>query len=135
MRPTEELGKQLGAGVKSRIKGDDSAVPSPDGPFAYYQRFETGGQHPVFCRCPVGDREAGEEVLLDGNREAAGESYFRVAACEHSPDPRLLAYAIDRNGSERYRIEIGRAYWREGGCPDVEISVVDCSLKKKTKEQ
>src|SRR3546814_745725 len=75
-------------------------------PFAYYQRFETGGQHPVFCRRPAGDREAGAEVLLDGNREAEGESYFRVAACEHSPDHRLLAYAIDRNGSERYRINV-----------------------------
>src|SRR3546814_11236831 len=92
--------------MKARIKEDDSSVPRPDGPFAYYQRFETGGQHPVFCRCPVGDRETGEEVLLDGNREAEGESYFRVAACEHSPDHRLLAYASDRNGSERDRIEV-----------------------------
>src|SRR3546814_20552349 len=33
-------------------------------------------------------------------------SYVRVAACEHSPDHRLLAYAIDRNGSERYRIDV-----------------------------
>src|SRR3546814_16559758 len=91
--------------MKARIKEDDSSVPSPDGPFAYYQRYETGGQHPVFCRRPV-DSEAGEEVLLDGNREAEGASYFRVAACAHSPDHRLLAYAIDRTGSERYRIAV-----------------------------
>src|SRR3546814_20500953 len=27
-------------------------------------------------------------------------------SCAHSPDHRLLAYAIDRNGSERYRIAV-----------------------------
>ncbi|MGF1628793.1 MAG: S9 family peptidase [Kiloniellaceae bacterium] len=116
MAPTEALQQQLFAEMKGRIKEDDSSVPSPDGPFAYYQRFETGGQHPVFCRRPVdlldqgpgGDwsgRE-GEQVLLDGNREAEGESFFRVGACEHSPDHGLLAYAVDRNGSERYRINV-----------------------------
>lgn len=106
MAPTDALQRTLFEEMKARIKEDDSSVPSPDGPFAYYQRFETGGQHPVFCRRPADGREVAEEVLLDGNREAAGESYFRVAACEHSPDHGLLAYAIDRNGSERYRIDV-----------------------------
>jgi len=109
MAPTDALQAQLFAEMKGRIKEDDSSVPSPDGPYAYYQRFETGGQHPVFCRCPTkGNWQArdGEEVLLDGNREAEGEPYFRVAGCEHSPDHRLLAYAADRNGSERCRINV-----------------------------
>jgi oligopeptidase B len=110
MAPTAALQERLFAEMKARIKEDDSTVPSPDGPYAYYQRFETGGQHPLFCRRPAaaaadGDREA-EEVLLDGNREAEGESFFRVGACEHSPDHRLLAYSVDRNGSERYRIDV-----------------------------
>src|SRR3546814_21036739 len=87
MAPTKALQQQLFEEMKARIKEDDSSVPSPDGPFAYYQRYETGGQHPVFCRRPV-DSEAGEEVLLDGNREAEGASYFRVAACAPRPDHR-----------------------------------------------
>jgi len=114
MAPTEALQAQLFAEMKGRIKEDDSSVPSPDGPYAYYERFETGGQHPVFCRCPsTGNRAGGdwlsregEEVLLDGNREAEGEDFFRVHACDHSPDHRLLAYAVDRNGSERCRINV-----------------------------
>lgn len=107
MASTEALQRQLFEEMKARIKQDDSSVPSPDGPFAYYQRYETGGQHPVFCRRPSDDPEGGpEQVLLDGNREAEGESFFRVAACEHSPDHRLLAYSADRNGSERYRINV-----------------------------
>src|SRR3546814_2097784 len=59
MAPTKALQQQLFEEMKARIKEDDSSVPSPDGPFAYYQRYETGGQHPVFCRRPV-DSEAGE---------------------------------------------------------------------------
>jgi len=111
MAPTEALQAELFEEMKARIKEDDSSVPSPDGAFAYYERFETGGQHPLFCRRPAAlapedlSRE-GEEVLLDGNREAEGETYFRVATCAHSPDHRLLAYAIDRKGSERYRISV-----------------------------
>ncbi|MPZ09673.1 MAG: prolyl oligopeptidase family serine peptidase [Kiloniellaceae bacterium] len=116
MAPTATLQQQLFAEMKGRIKEDDSSVPSPDGLYAYYQRFETGGQHPVFCRCPAdalgggwaadGSGREGEQVLLDGNREAEGENFFRVGACEHSPDHGLLAYAVDRNGSERYRINV-----------------------------
>jgi oligopeptidase B len=108
MAPTEALQAQLFAEMKARIKEDDSSVPSPDGAFAYYQRFETGGQHPIFCRKALGGGavEPAAEVLLDGNREAEGEAFFRVASCEHSPDHRLLAYAVDRNGSETYRINV-----------------------------
>ena len=111
MAPTEALQAELFEEMKARIKEDDSSVPSPDGAFAYYQRFLTGGQHPVFCRCPVaaasGTAEPpfpGEEILLDGNRESEDTSFFRVGACMQSPNHRLLAYSVDTNGSERFRI-------------------------------
>ncbi len=111
MASTDALQKQLFEEMKGRIKEDESSVPSPDGPWAYYERYETGGQHPVFCRCPAAlardwEKRAQEEVLLDGNREAEGTSFFRVHACAHSRDHRLLAYAVDRNGSERCRINV-----------------------------
>ncbi len=100
MAPTESRQKALFAEMKARLKEDDSSVPSPDGAYAYYHRYEIGGQHPVFCRKRLDSNS--EEVVLDGNREAEGESFFRVIACEHSPDHRHLAYAADRNGSEQY---------------------------------
>lgn len=100
MAPTEPRQQALFAEMKARLKEDDSSVPSPDGAYAYYHRYEIGGQHPVFCRKRL-DNDS-EEVVLDGNREAEGESFFRVIACEHSPDHRYLAYAADRNGSEQY---------------------------------
>src|SRR5215475_6934656 len=47
--------------LKGRLKQDDSSVPAPDGPFDYYVRFRTGGQHRLVCRRPRG---GGPEHLL-----------------------------------------------------------------------
>ncbi len=103
LAPYADLRAALYDEMRGRIEEDDSTVPAPDGNWLYYVRHVEGGEHPVHCRAPR-DGEGAEEVLLDGNREAEGESYFRIAACRHSPDHRRLAYATDVNGSERYRI-------------------------------
>lgn len=104
MGDTEGLQSRLFDEMKGRIKQDDSSVPAADGEWDYYLRYETGGQHPVYCR----RKSAGqaEEIMLHGDREAEGQSYFRVSGCSHAPDHRLLAYALDLNGSERYEIQI-----------------------------
>ena len=44
------LKERLFEEIKGRIKEDDSSVPAPDGAYEYYRRYETGGQHPLFCR-------------------------------------------------------------------------------------
>jgi oligopeptidase B len=108
MASTEELQAKLFAEMKGRIKEDDAGVPAPDGPFAYYTRFVTGGQHPLFCRKPSGAGGA-EQILLNGNALAAPHAYFRLAAVSHSPDHRLLAYAVDTKGSEFYTVNIVEA--------------------------
>ncbi|MCY4546920.1 MAG: S9 family peptidase [Defluviicoccus sp.] len=103
LAPHAGLRRALYDEMRGRIREDDSTVPAPDGGWLYFVRHVEGGEHPVWCRAPrSAEREA--DVLLDGNREAEGESYFRIAACRHSPDHRRLAWASDVNGSERYRI-------------------------------
>ena len=95
---TTALQEQLFLEMKGRIKEDDSSVPSPDGPWSYYSSFVTGGQYPRLMRQ---SREgSGETVLLDGNAEAAGKPYWQLDDSEHSPDHKLLAYAVDDKGSE-----------------------------------
>ncbi len=106
LEPQKALMDSLFAEMKGRIKEDDSSVPSPDGPYDYYRRFEEGGQHPIFCRRANGGGQAEEEILLNGNVMAEGTSFFRIAACRHSPDHRLLAYAVDLSGSEYTTIRI-----------------------------
>ena len=104
MADTNALQETLFQEFKGRIKEDDSTVPSPDGPYAYFTSYVTGGQHPRLCREP---RDGGEsEVLLDGDALAAGKPYFSLGAVAWSGDHKQLAYAIDDKGSEFYRIKI-----------------------------
>jgi oligopeptidase B len=104
MAQTEELQQLLFSEMKARIKEDDASVPAPDGGFSYYTRFVTGGQHPLFCRVP---RAGGEEqLLIDGNALAKDHPYFRIANVSHSPDHKLIAYAVDIKGSEFYTLQI-----------------------------
>ncbi|MEJ0075954.1 MAG: S9 family peptidase [Alphaproteobacteria bacterium] len=122
---TQALQKTLFAEMKGRIKEDDSTVPSPDGPHAYYVRYREGGQHPVLCRQP---RDGGpEQELLDGDALAAGKAYFQLDGSAHSPDHKLLAWSADDKGSEYDTLHVrdlstGRDLPDE--IPDLEGSVV-----------
>ena len=90
--------------LKGRIKADDQSVPAPDGAYSYFQRFEQNSQHPIFCRQKIGGDA--EEVMLDVNKEAAGKSFFRVVAVEHSSDHLSLVYAQDDTGSEMHTLVV-----------------------------
>ena len=104
MADTEALRKTLFAEMKGRIKEDDSSVPSKDGPYAYGSAYRTGGEQPRFFRTP---REGGaEEVLLDGDRLAAGRKYFRLGSADHPPDHSRLLWSFDDKGSEFFRLHV-----------------------------
>ncbi len=107
---TTAMQSELFDEMKGRVPEDDSSVPDPDGPYAYFVRHVAGGQHPVFCRQSrdAADSEAAE-VLLDGNAEAKGHDYFKIGGCDHGPDHAHLAYAVDLRGSENYDIAFRRA--------------------------
>jgi oligopeptidase B len=104
LEDTKALQAELFAEMKGRIKEDDSSVPAPDGAFAYFTSYVTGGQYPRVNRCPRGGGAA--ELLLDGNKEADGKAYWQLGAASHSPDHRYLAYAVDEKGSELFTIRI-----------------------------
>ena len=104
MAPVAGLRGRLFDEMKARIKQDDSSVPAADGAYAYFVRFVSGGQQPMFCR--LGHESGEDTVLLDGDKEAAGTSFFRIGACRHSTDHRRIAWSADRNGSEHYEIRI-----------------------------
>ena len=104
LAPTEALQAQIFEEMKGRIKEDDASVPAPDGRYEYYSRYETGAQHPKFCRRPRGGGP--EEVLLDADAAATGKAYFQIGVAEHSPDHGLYAWAADEQGSEVFRIRV-----------------------------
>ena len=103
--PTEALQATLFEEMKGRIKEDDASVPAPDGAWAYYSRFNIGGQHPVYAR-KARDLAGPEQVLIDVDAMAGGKAYFQVANVGHSPDHRLWAWAEDDQGSEYYAIKV-----------------------------
>jgi oligopeptidase B len=90
--------------MKGRIKQDESTVPSPDGPFAYYVSFREGGQHPIIHRQARGG--GADQILLDGDELAHGKSFFQLGRTRHSPDHRYLAWSADEAGSEFYTIHV-----------------------------
>lgn len=101
---TAPLQKTLVREMRSRIKEDDSSVPSPDGAFAYFRKFREGGQHELFGRMP---RNGGDShIVLDGDALAKDHKYFRFGGSRHSPDHKLQAWTADTKGSEYFSIRV-----------------------------
>lgn len=104
LAPTRALQRQLVKEMRARLKEDDSEPPAPDGPYSYYSRFRTGGQHRIHARRP---RHGGREiVLIDGDARADGKSFFHLGPVSHSPDHRKCAWSADDKGSEMHTIRV-----------------------------
>jgi oligopeptidase B len=113
LSPLAALRAALVGEMRGQIKEDDSDVPSPDGPWLYYSRHNIGGQHPVFCR--TNGAAGAEEILLDGDAQAHGKSFFDIGAVRHSPDHTKLGWSADETGSELYSIRIREMSFRQPG--------------------
>ena len=105
LAPLRPLKQELYDEMRGRIKEDDATVAAPDGAFAYYRRYRTGGQHPIYCRVPRHD-DTTETILFDGDKESEGHAFFRISTCTHSPNHQWIAYAIDDKGSEFYTLRV-----------------------------
>ncbi len=101
---TAALQAKLVAEMRGRIKEDDSSVPSPDGPFEYFQKYREGGQHEMIGRTRLDGSDA--TILLDGDALASQSSYFRFGGARHSFDHALEAWSADVNGSEYFAIRV-----------------------------
>jgi oligopeptidase B len=104
LAPLASLRARLIDELKGRLDPDDSGVPSPDGPYAYWEKYVPGGEHVRIMRAPAGG--GAEELLLDAAVLAAGRQYFSLGSYRHSPDHRLYAYQVDETGSEAYTLRI-----------------------------
>ncbi|MBV8756329.1 MAG: S9 family peptidase [Deltaproteobacteria bacterium] len=105
LAPVKGLEEQLFTEFRSRIKEDDSSVPTFEDGYWYYSRFETGQQQPIYAR-RKGTMDAPEEVLLDANKLAAGHEFYRVGAYKVSPNGMMLAWAEDSVGRNQFALHI-----------------------------
>lgn len=118
---TASLQKMLVREMRGRIKEDDSSVPSPDGPFAYFRKFREGGQHELFGRMP---RDGGEgQIVLDGDALAKDHKYFKFGGSRHSDDHKLQAWSADTKGSEYFTIRVRD--WASGNDLDDVVEETD----------
>ena len=118
LAPTENLQDELFEAIRSRVVETDAGAPIRHGEWWYFTRTFEGLQYPSLCRLSDPGRALdagqvaqsaragtaeGEQVLLDENELATGD-YMAIGVLDISPDHRLLAYAVDRDGSELYRL-------------------------------
>src|SRR5215831_18626551 len=95
MKPTEPFQKKLYDEMLSHVKETDVEVPYKEGDYFYYTRVEAGKQYPIRCRRKATVSDAPEEILLDINEFAKGQTFMSVSAFEMSTDGNLLAYTYD----------------------------------------
>ena len=115
--PTREAAARLVEEVKASTALTDVTVPIREGEFWYFRRFAESQSYATHHRAPVERDEAGapvplvpspgvptrgEELLVDENEWARGQEFFRLADLYPSPDGRLIAWARDTSGDERY---------------------------------
>ncbi len=106
-----ELREALFQEIKSRIRETDLSLPSPWGQWLYYQRTTAGDEYPRHYRCPrpldgsLTVDESAEQLLLDPN-ELAGGGFLSLGAFSVSQDHSKLAYSLDREGDEIYRLYV-----------------------------
>lgn len=105
LQHTQPLQQQLYAEMRGRIKEIDASVPVQRDDYYYYTRMEQGQQYPIHCR-KHGSLDTPEQLLLDQNVLAEGQSYFQLGVFKVSPNHQLLAYSIDTAGSEIYTLFI-----------------------------
>jgi oligopeptidase B len=103
MKPTEPLQEALYKEMAGRLKPTDMSVPYRLQGYYYYSRYEEGKDYPVFCR-KKGSVEAPEEIILNANELAAGQSFFSAVGLEVSPDNNLLAYGVDTLSRRLYTL-------------------------------
>ncbi len=94
--------------MRGRIKEADKSVPQKDGDYLYWLEYEEGAEYKKWWRRPVGAAADGsaDQLLLDEVALAEGKEYFRLGALSVSANGKLLAWAADENGSERFTVRI-----------------------------
>ncbi|MFZ0172561.1 MAG: S9 family peptidase [Acidimicrobiales bacterium] len=111
----EPLIDDLYEAMLAKIQLTDVSYPARRGEWAYYTRTIEGEEHSVSCRRPASaplpspdprEHDEYEVVLLNENEMAEGFDYFAVESTALSLDQRLLAYAVDTNGSERMVVRV-----------------------------
>ena len=105
LAPTVPLQDEIFEEIKSRTLETDLAVPARRGAWWYTTKTEEGKSYTIWVRM-AGSADGEEQLILDENVEAEGESYFRLGNLALSADHAYVAYSVDTSGAEAYTTKI-----------------------------
>src|SRR5262245_56020519 len=97
---TDKLSKEF----IGRLKQDDSSVPAKWKDYIYYSRFVPGKEYPIQARHAVGSDK--EQILVDGNKQAAGKPFYALGRRVISMNQALVAYLEDTTGRRQYTLKV-----------------------------
>ena len=105
LAPLHPLRDRLYQEMLARIKQTDLSVPYRNNGWYYYTRTVEGQQYPIFAR-KRGSLTAPEQVTLDQNQMARGQTFMSIGAYSVSDDANLLAYSFDSTGYRQYALRV-----------------------------
>ncbi|MEX2639765.1 MAG: hypothetical protein WD266_03685, partial [Balneolales bacterium] len=103
MAHTGAFRKELFREIRGRIKEDDRSVPYYLDGYYYYTRYGEGREYPVYAR-KNGSLDAEEQVMVDANVLAEGQSFFAMTGVNVSTNGKLAAFGVDTVGRRIYTI-------------------------------
>ncbi|WP_418152620.1 prolyl oligopeptidase family serine peptidase [Litorimonas sp. RW-G-Af-16] len=104
LAPLSKLKDAIFEEMKGRLEPNAQSLPLPDGDYAYFHYFREGDEHGVYARHPIGNPDK-KHIMLDADALAKdGKGYFDLGDVSHSPDHKWLAYSVDRQGAENFRV-------------------------------
>lgn len=103
--PLNQTKSELFNELKGRIKLADETPYVKRDDYHYYSRTEEDKEYPIYCR-KCGGMDSKEEILLDVNEIAKGRNFTKIGDIAFSPNHKLMAYAVDFAGDERYTIKV-----------------------------
>jgi len=107
MSHLKPLQDELYVEMLSHLKETDEDMPYPYGDHSYYSKTIKGKSYRIHCRKPLSaDASKGEQIILDENILAENQEYVDVNTVATSPDHTLLAYSVDYDGSETYKVTV-----------------------------
>ena len=104
LAPLTALRDQLYQEMLGRIRQSDLSVPYRNRGWLWYTRTVEGKQYPLYAR--KRDASAAEEIVLDLNEMAKGQTFMSLGAYVPNDDASLLAYSIDSTGYRQYGLRI-----------------------------
>lgn len=100
LAPMQALERELLHDMRAKLATAEEPPPYRDGDWSYFERKSPGAKRSSYVR----RRGQEEQILLDPDARAKGATFLNIVNVKHSPDHTLLAWAEDREGSEKFRI-------------------------------